>query len=463
VLHAQPSAGGAAESLPALHPDFNPGHIDDRPRASQSASGKAKHIAEVSALFQNAAPGGRNSCTTTYRASPPDPPFPRSTCVKRLLRLLPLVAVFTSFAITPARATGPDFAAEVRFLARVVACDADVDSPEGAKLAADPIIVAHCKALGATMDTYRKEWLTPAAPFFRDLVPANVPKTVVYPFGGGDLMTALAVFPNLTEITSISLEAGGDPRGVLTLEARQLERALRKHREFMAELVRWNHNRTLDLAALKSFPIPPQLGFALVGLAVHGFEPVGLRIIELDAEGQVRDRDLDAASKGLGKGAINNRKRNDLAASYELRFRKKGETAIRIYRHFQANLANSNLATDDRILRHLKAKGRVSAMTKAASHLLWHTGFSTIRDYLKANIAWMVSDSTGINPMHLEPERWEQTVYGGFDTAIFNPTVAGQVAMRELFASQPKRPLPFKLFGYPTRGLKGLVIVTKPR
>ena len=75
----------------------------------------------------------------------------------------------------------------------------------------------------------------------------------------------------------------------------------------------------------------------------------------------------------------------------------------------------------------------------------------------------MISDSTGINPLHLEPERWEQTVYGSFDTAVFNPTLEGQVALRALFASQPHRPLPMKLFGYPTKRVKGLLIVTRPR
>jgi hypothetical protein len=35
--------------------------------------------------------------------------------------------------------------------------------------------------------------------------------------------------------------------------------------------------------------------------------------------------------------------------------------------------------------------------------------------------------------------------------------------MRALFAAQPFRPLPMKLFGYPTKRVKGLLIVTKPK
>jgi hypothetical protein len=379
-----------------------------------------------------------------------------------LTALLTTVATVAAATASSVRAAGPDYAAEVRFLARAVACDAGINSPEGAAFANSIAGKSHCDGLARTVATYRRDWLAGAAPFFRGIVPSTLPKTVVYPFGGGDLLTALVIFPEMEELTSVSLEAGGDPRGVQTLETTTLTRALSYHREFIAELVRWNHNRTLDLAALKSFPVPPQLSFALVGLAVHGYEPVGLRIIELTPEGTVVDRDLAAATAKLGKGRIGNRRRNDLAASYELTYRRKGEAKLRVYRHFQANLANGELAGDDRVLKHLRAKGRVAAMTKAASHLLWHNNFSTMREYLKGHIVWMVSDSTGISPQHLEAGAWKQSVWGGFDTAVFNPTSSGQVAMRALFASQPKRPLPFKNFGYPTRGLKGLVIVTEP-
>lgn len=365
-----------------------------------------------------------------------------------------------------ARADAPlELDAEVKALFRVAACDTSV--PLDARF--DKAVVdEHCAALAKTIERYRKDWLTPARPFFDQLVPKDIPTTVVYPFAGGDLMTALAVFPNLKEITTISLEAGGDARGLFRETPNELKRHLALHRRFIDELVTWNHNRTLDLAALKRTPLASQLIFALVGLSVHGYEPVGLRSIELNDDGTVRylsaadfakfDKDVASA-----KGPQKNARLNDLLSSYELRFRKKGETEVRTYRHFQANLSNDELAKDPRILKHLDTKGRVTAMTKAASHLLWHGGFKTMRDWLKAHIVWMVSDSTGINPLHLEPEKWEQTVYGTFDSAVFNPTTEGQGAMRELFKSQPFRPLPMKLFGYPTKRVKGLLIVTKPR
>ena len=353
---------------------------------------------------------------------------------------------------------------EVKALFRVAACDGA--EPEARFDRA--VVDEHCQALRKTLDRYRRDWLTPARPFFDALVPKDIPKVVVYPFAGGDLMTALAVFPDLQEITTISLEAGGDARGLFRETTNELKRHLALHRRFIDELVTWNHNRTLDLAALKLTPLASQLIFALIGLSVHGYEPVGLRNIQLAPDGTIQyltAADFAAFDKQVAgyQGAQRNARLNDLLANYELRFRRKGESAVRVYRHFQQNLGNDALAKDPRILRHLDLKGRVTAMTKAASHLLWHGAFKTIREWLKAHVAWMISDSTGINPLHLEPERWEQTVYGSFDTAVFNPTLEGQVALRALFAAQPHRPLPMKLFGYPTKRVKGLLIVTRPR
>lgn len=404
--------------------------------------------------------------------------------MKALLSLVGLTSIATTLAFAaPASANPPTYAGndapgaldmELMALWEVAACGKPTEwrdanaGLERLKEKAPKVIADHCKALDKILAEYSKDWLTPARPFFKDLVPANIPKTVVYPFAGGDLMTALAVFPEFTELTTISLESGGDARGIFRVDPQPLAKALEGNRRFIHELVKWNHNRTIDLNNMELTPLPSQLIFALVGLKVHGFEPVGLRALAMKADGSLevlgptQFKEIDDSTKNL-KGGRKNKALNDAFAHYELRFKRPGETTIRTYRHFRMNLSDKSLTEDRRILAHLEKKGRVSAMTKAASHLLWHGGFSQIREYLKANIAWMVSDSTGLNPRHLDPTKWEQTVWGRFDVALFNPTTDGQIALRELYASQPERKLPFKLFGYPTKTLKPTLIVTRPR
>ena len=48
-------------------------------------------------------------------------------------------------------------------------------------------IVAHCKEMTGIYASYKKAWADQAKKFIADLRPADLPKTVVYPFGGGDL------------------------------------------------------------------------------------------------------------------------------------------------------------------------------------------------------------------------------------------------------------------------------------
>src|SRR5204862_7149950 len=102
-------------------------------------------------------------------------------------------------------------------------------------------------------------------------------------------------------------------------------------------------------------------------------------------------------------------------ADLELTFRRRGESGPpRIYRHLQANLADKVLATTPGVMAHLEAKGRVAAMTKAASYLLWSPAFKRIRDYLLAHADWMISDSTGIPPAFAGPAGFEQETWGRF-------------------------------------------------
>ena len=118
-----------------------------------------------------------------------------------------------------AQPAGADFLAEAKLLYGIAGC------AEGAPIA-EPIrkiVERHCKALAPHIAKFREVYFVTAPKWLAEHVPGDVPTTVVYPFGGGDLLSALAVFPKATEITTISLELAGDPRRVTTLSPKQLE------------------------------------------------------------------------------------------------------------------------------------------------------------------------------------------------------------------------------------------------
>src|SRR5205807_3769609 len=82
---------------------------------------------------------------------------------------------------------GTDFATEAREMFRLAACGGDDAIPEKFP---KKTIDAHCKEMADIYASYKKAWATPAEKFIADLRPSNLPSTVVYPFGGGDLSSA---------------------------------------------------------------------------------------------------------------------------------------------------------------------------------------------------------------------------------------------------------------------------------
>jgi len=291
--------------------------------------------------------------------------------------------------------------------------------------------------------------------------PAGLPTKVVYPFAGGDLSTALTVFPDAREITTLSLEPAGDPRTIATLKDKDIVSALGTIADELDFLYRINFSNTINMIdAMRGGRLPTQLVFSLSAMDLHGFEVTSAYFFEIADDGSldyIDDADLAAIPAVEAKGAGD---RNKRFGNVELHFRKPGDSEDRVYRHIQWNLDNEHLKADGRVLAHLRAKGPVAAMTKAASYLLHFGEFSMIRDYLLQHMVWMASDATGVPLKYAEPAGWTQEVYGTFAGAHMNAGKGSNPALFKLFKSQPTRKLPMR-FGYPDRTGKPHLIITK--
>lgn len=375
------------------------------------------------------------------------------------LALVTLSVLSTSAsAQTTSPAAGQDFIEEARKIYREVDCGG-ADRPEN----------AHCRELTGLYEKYKTKWLAPAMPFLAKLVPAGLPKQVVYPFGGGDLLTALATFPEMTEFTTISLEPAGDVRKVDGIKAAKLQLELDQLRKNLAKLFSVAHSRTENLSIEAHGDLPGQIVFTMAALAIHGYEPVSLRYFRFNPDGTLRylsTEDIAAAEKDLQKKS-SSAKELAIFGDAEIQFRKVGDAAapVKTLRHVAYNLDDKHLAADPSLIAHLEAKGKITAMTKAASHLLWASEFSTIRNYLLKNMVWMISDSTGIPPRYLKDTSFVQDTYGTFE----GPSSFGTTDKRDgedfkkLFKANPHSDLPFRYYGYPDQNHHGHVIVTRPK
>jgi hypothetical protein len=374
-------------------------------------------------------------------------------------QLFSIVALGLLAVGSRARAEPPahDFIDEARALLVVGAC-ADGTLPSQV---APELVAAHCRKVHAAQDDYRKNWLGVANEFFRAHVPAGIPKVVVYPFAGGDLSTALTVYPDADEITTLSLEPAGDPTALGRLSNQQLKSALAAVATELSSLYRANFSVTMNMiGAMRSGQLPTQLIFGLSALSMHGYEPISLRYFQLTPEGELRylgDDDIKKIDPVKDTG-----RRNREYANIELKFRKQGTTREQVYRHIMANLDDAHLKKEPGALAHLEKKGNVAAMTKAASYLLTFDEFKTMRKYVISHVDWMVSDSTGLAPTYGTPAGFEYETWGTFETSNMTAGREVQNIWRAMFAEQPKRELKFR-FGYPDGKYRGHLIIMKKK
>jgi hypothetical protein len=357
---------------------------------------------------------------------------------------------------------GADFAPQVKTLARVVACSGT--DPVPARLD-QKVADEHCKELQALIAEYKKTWLDVAMPFIAKLVPKNIPGKVVYPFGGGDLLGALATYPDATEYTTISLEQAADVRKVDGIQPFKLKGELARYRSHLAKLFEKAHSRTdnLDIGSKSDFP--GQIVFSLVALEVHGYEPTSLRYFTFNPDGTLKYIESDEIAKAVAKAKANGKNPDEVVfGNMELRFKKKDDPAAKtkILRHVVFNLDDWHLKADPSLLKHLEAKGKIAAMTKAATHLLWLDSFSLIRSYLLTHTDFMISDSTGVPPRFAKQAGFVQDTYGTFvgPAEFGSPGKKDAEELVKLFKTNPHTDVPFR-YGYPDADHHGHIVVTR--
>jgi hypothetical protein len=377
---------------------------------------------------------------------------------------------------------GAEFIDDARLLYRVAACG-DLDKPvpdaltRGDAARADKLgklVDRHCKQIVEKMAEFRTQYFDKGRAWFDEVVPKDAPTTVVYPFGGGDLLSALVAFPAATDITTISLELSGDPRRLRTLDIDGIDRSLGALRAEIGGLISVGSNTSENLSAQQQNDLPGQVSSFLLGLVAGGYEPVSMRYFTLEDNGAIHyleQAEIDAMDRDAAAHRPRSLK-HDWApptfshafANVEIQYRKLGETAVRVHRHIGWNLGDAYMMKNPQLIRHLEKKGKVTVLTKGGSYLLWRGDFSLIRNYMLDHLAWMLSDSTGIPPGYARPAGMVQETYGHYSGAFLESSQVSRhdEAFIELCKTQKRRRLPFR-FGYVDKDKQAHLVVTRPR
>jgi hypothetical protein len=459
-------------------------------RASLSAFGPAMRLLPltlaVAACHGAATPGPSVEPGTTHVEAAAKPPAPTPAPGSGSAATAPAAgsgsATAAASADAPPAPAGADFIDDARLLFRVAACGgADQPLPEvlgggdakaAGKLAT--IVDQHCRSILKRIAEFRATYFEKGRAWFDGVVPRDVPRTVVYPFGGGDLLSALVAFPDATEITTLSLELAGDPRRLRTLSPEAVERSLGALRVEIGGLISVGSNTSENLSHQQRNDLPGQVSSFLLGLVAGGYEPVAMRYFTLEPTGAIHylgHDEIEAIDREAQRTRPKSLKHDWLPPSFstafanvELTYRKPGETALRVHRHIGWNLGDPYLAKHPEVIRHLEQKGPVTVLVKGASYLLYRGDFSVMRGYLLDHLKWMLSDSTGIPPTFARPAGMVQETYGHFEGAFLESARDNKHddAFVALWHGQPARRLPFR-FGYVDKDKQAHLVVTRPR
>jgi len=396
---------------------------------------KAKPEADRPIASDMAAMGPAGASTATMRSAPRLGPRTRPagrTTAQRVSAPPP------GLLLGPAPESS-DLTAEARHLYGRIVCQGR--GPDGP-----------CKSLDQAIGAYRSKFLLPMRPWLARRRPRDLPPALLYPFSGGDLISALSIFPDQRQFLHFSLEHGGPATAIRGMSP-ALELQARWKLVWMARnLLMAGESFSVDLKKQEQAGLPGTLPLLLVALKVHGGTITGLSYVKIKPDGSVVRYTRAELTTGGPKAKRRSPKWadphfSDRFSNVELRFRLPGDTQDRSVLHVAANLANKGLAKRPGILALIGRLGRHALMIKAASYLMWGGGFSTIRDTIFAKAVWGISDVSAPYPVWLMKNGWRLEVYGRFDCLKKKRMHASSIGWRLLFKRPKSRALPFR-YGY---------------
>jgi hypothetical protein len=280
-----------------------------------------------------------------------------------------------------------------------------------------------------------------------ELVPRIGPTAqVTYMFGGPDLVSTLALFPEAKLYALGGLEPVGQLTNPLSLTPEELHASLAALRKSTEVIMNFSHFITKDMKT------------ELAASHFQGVFPIMLVFLSFtDARIDLAER-LTLQSDGTlahGEGSGGQ-------PALRIVFRPAPGVPPAEVVYLQANLADSALNSKPAILEWLRSRGRATGYLKAASYLMHTGGFTTIRDFLLEHCSSIVQDDSGIPLSVFRARDWRVINFGNYTTPLDIFTKYDQPDLRSAYEGGSAFSLPFG-FGYRwQRGESTLLIALPP-
>lgn len=315
-----------------------------------------------------------------------------------------------------------------------------------------------CRSLSSAMVRYRSRKVPPLRAFLRNKLPSKRPSTLLYPFSGGDALTAIAAFPHQRRYVLLSLEQGGSPTPIAAMSAIQSRRARRHFLHTSRRMLMNDFSHTIDLQEPEGKRLPGLLPLLLFGLRTHDARVTGMRTFRITVQGTlVYFNRAELARAGRWPRREKGKARygrlwsdphyNQPYSHIELRFRLPGDNADRVLHHVAVDLSNPGLKNAPGLDRFLSRLGPHNLMIKAASYLMWKPRYADVRNLILRQARVLVADTSAPPPDHLRSHGLKVQVFGRFSCPMLRSFRRRAGHWRREFRRQKPPLLPFR-FGY---------------
>ncbi len=264
-------------------------------------------------------------------------------------------------------------------------------------------------------------------------------KTLFYPFGGPDFLTAFELFPEAETYVLLGLEfVGRLPDVAVFTPARAAGYALAVQSalsDFFKKSYFITHNMDVSLARDQVDGVLPVL---CLFMERTGNRILGLKRCEFLPTGELLESAVLEPAKKLRR-----------PYGIKIEFQAAAGGPAKALYYFSCDLADKAFAIDSIFYKFLAAGTYETTFVKSASYLMHYETFEHIRGLVLAKSRFVLQDDTGIPYRHFRPEAWRIRLYGEYIKPVKDFSGVEQTDLKQAYADPASdvRKLPFHL-GY---------------
>ena len=283
-----------------------------------------------------------------------------------------------------------------------------------------------------TWDELRKRTLDPITEWCKSNIPTfhNDTTTLIYPFGGPDMIFAMTFFPKDKDYVLMGLENPGElcqPDQLTTDEMQQYldslafsMRYVNKYGFFIAaQMAEGFRNKNMD----------GTLHVVLYSLAMNNCTITSHRNIYIDDHGDVKDNDGTAKKHPFG---------------WELTFRKQGDPRTRSVKYIKMDLSDVMMKNKMEFPFFLNSIKNKMCYLKSASYLMQSEEFKIVRKLFLDQFDKILQDESGFAYGRLIKD-YDVNLFGTYTKPLKVFKIFKQEDLKD--ALENSSPLPFKI-GY---------------